>query len=162
MVAIPPSSSVNDLPREAVAAAEANASRDADRVIQFLDAFCAQRTPGKPLPITLGFLLHLAAALRLLAWEAQGFFFHRAAGLPEGQQALRHAFLTLTDSDGDPHDFCVAVLRVTLERFAWNGPQDLDSEVVLDDLPDDAALDALAELLWATRHSPSVGHQHQP
>jgi hypothetical protein len=98
-----------------------------------------------------GFLLHLAAALRLLSSEAQGFFPHREAGLPEARQAIRDAFLALTDPDADPTELCVAVLRLSVERFAWSGPPDLGADVALDEAPEDALLEALADFLWAHR-----------
>jgi hypothetical protein len=44
-------------------------------------------------------------------------------------------------------------VRLSVERFAWHGPRDLAADVALDELTDDAALDALAEYLWATRRA---------
>jgi hypothetical protein len=54
-----------------------------------------------------------------LAWEQQGYFFHREAGLPEAQQAIREGFLLLTDLDADPTKLSMAVLRLSVERVGW-------------------------------------------
>jgi hypothetical protein len=62
----------------------------------------------------------------------------------------------------DPTEFCVRLLRLSIERFAWNGPRDLNADVALDDGSEDAALDALAEYLWATRHAEAVADRPQP
>jgi hypothetical protein len=48
------------------------------------------------------------------------------------------------------------VLRLAVERFAWHGQRDLAADVAVDDLADDAALEALAEYLWAGRHAATV------
>jgi hypothetical protein len=143
---------IANFPPEMVAAAAEDAGRDADRVGLFLHTLGLRGAPEKPLRLPLGFLPHLGAALRLYQWEAQDFFFHRAAGLPEARQAMRDAVQSLTDPNADPSELCVSVLRLAMERFAWHARRDLDADVALDDLFDDAALDALAEYLWASRH----------
>jgi hypothetical protein len=135
-----------------VAVVAADAARDADRVCLFLGFLGLRGSPENPMPMPAVFLLHLGAASRLLTWELQSFL-DRTAGLPEARQAIRDAFQSLHDPKADAADLCVKVLRHSLERFAWNGRRDLDADVALDDLTgDDAALDALAEFLWASRH----------
>src|SRR5262249_48991571 len=147
---------------EMVSAVEADAGRDADRVAMFLDALGIRGTPDQPKPIPHKFLFHLGAALRLLAWEARGFTFHRAAGLPRARQAIRDAFNALGEPDADPTQLCLAALRFSVERLAWNGPRDLGADVVLDELTEDAALDALAEFLWTARHNQPAAGSPQP
>ena len=147
-----PTSSLSALPTDLVNAVATDAARDADAVGLFLHQLGLSATPELPRKLPLHFLLHLAAALRLLAWETQGFCFHHAAGLPPARQALHEAFRTLHDPDTNPSALCVSVLRLTLECFAWNGPRDLNADVALDDLSDEAAVDVLAEFLWASRH----------
>jgi len=151
MAAIQSSLSISDIPADMVAAVAANAARDADCVELFLNHLGLGATPERPRPMPPGFLLHLGAALRLLSWEAQGFFFHRAAGLPEARQAIRAAFESLAEPDADPTEFCVAVLRLSVERFAWSGPPELGADVALDEAQEDALLEALADFLWARR-----------
>ena len=159
MVATPPSS-LTDFPAEMVAAVELEAARQAQWLAQFLDALGPETIPKNRM--TPRFLLHLGAALRLRTWEAQGFYFHRAADLPDADQALRDAMRSLRESTADPTEFCMRLLRLSIERFAWNGPRDLNADVALDDGSEDAALDALAEYLWATRHAEAVADRPQP
>src|SRR5437588_1115435 len=99
MAAVRPSFSVHDFPPEMATAVAVAAARDAERVGLFLGHLGIGGTPEQPRPMPAGFLLHLGAALRLLAWEAQGFFFHRQAGLPEARVAIRDAFRSLADPD---------------------------------------------------------------
>jgi hypothetical protein len=151
MAAIQSSLSISDIPADMVAAVAANAARDADCVGLFLNRLGLGATPERPRPMPAAFLLHLGAALRLLTWEAQGFFFHRAAGLPEAPQPIRAAFESLAEPDADPTELCVAVLRLSVERFAWSGPPELGADVALDEAQEDALLEALADFLWARR-----------
>src|SRR5262245_10583053 len=85
-----------DFPGEMVNAVAVDAARDAERVRRFLRLLGLDPAREKLRPIPREFLLHLGAALRLLAWEIKGFFFHREAGLPEARQAIDDAFLLLT------------------------------------------------------------------
>lgn len=151
MAAVQPSFSITDYPAEMVAAVEADAARDAERVGLFLRRLGLQHTPEKPLQLPAAFLLRLGDALRLLAWEAQGFFVHREAGLPEARQAIRDAFLSLNETGSDSTELGVAILRLSIERFAWNALPELGADVVLDDAQEDALLEALADFLWAQR-----------
>ncbi len=163
MAAIRSSFPINDFPADMVAAVAANAARDADYVGFFLSRLGLDATPERPRPLPARFLLHLGAALRLLIWEAQGFFVHRAAGLPEARQAIRDAFRSLADPGADPTELGVSILRLAVECFAWHGPRDLNAHIALDQLADeDAALDALAECLWASRHAGAVTESPQP
>jgi len=108
-------------------------------------------TPQQPLKLPASFLLHLAATLRLSAWETQGFSFHLDAGLPPAHQAIGDALHVFADANANPAQLCIAVMRLSLERFAWNGLRDWNADIALDDLGDDQALDVLAEFLWANR-----------
>jgi hypothetical protein len=162
MAAIQPAFSLDDFPAEMLTAVAVDAARDAERVGHFLDHLGLGATPEKPRPMPAGFLLYLGAALRLLAWEVQGFYFHRSAGLPDARQAIREAFLSLHDPKADPSELGIAAMRLSVERFAWHGQPELQADVALDDLVDDAALDALAEYLWANRHAGAVMSSPQP
>ncbi len=151
MADIRSSFSISDFPADMIAAVAANAARDADCVGLFLNRLGLGATPERPRPMPARFLLHLGAALRLLVWEAQGFFIHRAAGLPEARQAIRDAFQSLAEPDADPTELCVAVLRLSAERFAWSGPPELGADIALDEAQENALLEALADFLWARR-----------
>ena len=151
MAANHPIFSIADLPADMVTAVEFDASRDADRVILFLNSLGLGASPEKPMSIPGVFLLHLGAALRLLSWEAKDFFFHFAAGLPKARQAIRDAFKSLDNPNADATELCVAILRLSVERFAWSGPTDLGADVSLDEVQEDILLDAMADFLWASR-----------
>ena len=97
------------------------------------------------------FFCSLAAALRLRRWEAEGFFFHREVGLPEADQAVREALVSPNAVAADPTEFRLAVLCLTLERFAWSGPRELGVDVAVKEANEDALLEALAEFLWTDR-----------
>ena len=113
------SPAISDLPPEMVAAAAVDAERQAQWVAQFLSALGEGAIPKNRL--TWQFLLHLGAALRLLQWEEHGFVFHRQVGLPEAHQAIRDAMGSLKAPTADSTRFCVKVLRLSIERFAWKG-----------------------------------------
>jgi hypothetical protein len=149
-----------DWPAEMVAAVAREAAQDAQRVDWFLTALGHGAVPQQPRFLPPRFLLALGTALRLLAWEKQGFFFHQDLGLPSAQQSIRDAFRTLTDPQIDPTDVCLTVLRLFVERFAWLAGQALQAPVAVDDLAEDQALDALAEYLWV--HRPAAGGSDAP
>ena len=138
-----------DLPPEMIAAVEVDAERQAEAVAEFLGTLREDHLPrGRQTP---HFLLQLAAALRLRRWEAEGFFFHREVGLPEADQAVREALASPNAVAADPTEFCLAVPRLTLERFAWSGPRELGVDVAVKEANEDALLEALAGFLWAHR-----------
>ena len=72
--------------------------------------------------------------------------------MPEAYQAIREAFDSLTNPDAKSIELYAAVMGLFSERFAWNARRDLGADVALDDLADEAALDALAKYFWAHRH----------
>jgi hypothetical protein len=156
----PPSFSTFAL--EIASAMIANAPRAADRVGQFLAYLGLRGNPKKPIGLPERFLIHLGSALQLLEWEMQGWYFHRDAGLPEARQAISDAFGSLTSTDTASINLEAAILRIFLKRFAWHAQRDLGADVALDDLTGDAALEALAEYLWATRHSGQAADGPQP
>jgi hypothetical protein len=147
-----PTPATRALPPDMVDAVTAAAARDADAVGQFLRDMGLTGTPEQPLKLPARVLLHLAAALRMAAWETQGYTFHHDAGLPAADQAICDALNGFADASASPDPLCIAVLRLSVERFAWNGLRDWNADIALDDLRDDQALDVLAEFLWANRH----------
>lgn len=157
-----PISAARAFPPDMVNAVTAAAARDADAVGLFLQQLGLTGTAQQPLTLPAGFLLHLAAALRLSRWETQGFCFHHAAGLPPPDQAICDAFDALVDANANPTEFCIAVMRLLLERFAWNGLRDLNADIALDELSDEAALDVLAQFLWTHRHVATTKEECQP
>jgi hypothetical protein len=148
-----PITPARDFPPDMVNAVSAAAARDADAVGLFLRERGLTGTPEKPLKLPAGFLLELAAALRLSAWETQGFSFHHAAGLPRADQAIRDVLHAFVDLDGKPTQRCSAVLRLAMEHLAWIGLSDWNADIALEDLGDETALDVLAEFLWTHRQT---------
>lgn len=157
-----PTPPVRDFPPDMVNAVTAAAERDADAVGFFLRELGLAGNPQQPRKLPASFLLHLAAALRLSVWETQGFAFHQDAGLPPARQAISDAFHALADANANPTELCIAVLRLSLERFAWNRPRHWNADIALDDLNDEAALDLLAEFLWTHRHVATSKEDCQP
>jgi hypothetical protein len=116
--------------------------------------------PDKPLALPPSFLLRLGFALRLLDWEQKGYYFHREIGMPEAHVAICEAFLELENVDADPHKHWLAILSLSLERFAWSGPTELGADIALDGVQDDTLLEALADLLWTHRPRESTGRSN--
>jgi hypothetical protein len=98
-------------------------------------------------------MMRLGAALWTFQWELAGLHVHTAAGLPGARAALLNAVESLADLSGDKQgeEALERVLALFLERFAWSGQLLLNADVSLDLIEDDAALDAVAELLWRHR-----------
>src|SRR5205085_993171 len=104
------------------------------------------------------FLLDLGAAMRLLAWEQAGLTLHRESGLPPAAEAATQVFLDAVPSAAGrrwPNLWlCKAVLRLSVDRFAWAGGRDLRADVLLGFPDEDALVEALAGFLWDHRSPP--------
>jgi hypothetical protein len=162
MASPPPPISLVDLPPDLVRAVAQDAALDADRVGCFLDELlgrCRAPAAGRP-PLLLppDFLLELAAALRLLAWETSGLRCHLGAGLPPAQQALRDAFrwlkpATAAPETGDgPERLMPRVLALFIERLAWNGRVEWGADIALGEAEEDVLVGVVADFLWSHRH----------
>ena len=81
--------------------------------------------------------------------------------MPTAEQAIIDAFDCLNASF-EADDRCSLetprrVVALFVDRFAWHGRHDLDTDVMLDDhIDEDALVDALAKLLWDARHAGRV------
>ena len=150
------------LPAESIGVVARETCRDIDAGLRVCNALGIYPAQAKHKKLSVRFLLHLGAAVRLLHMESQGFHYHRDAGLPSAKLAMVRAFLWFDDPAATPNEFTVAVMGLFLARFAWHARRDLGADVALDDLTDEAALDAIAELLWATRHARQVAGGPQP
>ena len=139
-------------PAEFVDAVARDAARDADRVVSYLRKIGFDATPGRLRTVPPGFLLCLAAGLRLLSWEANGLTPHREAGLPAAKTVLHDTLLSATEPGRLDRGLPFRVFALWAERFAWAAGAAFGTEVLLDDLDaDDAAAEAVADLLWASR-----------
>lgn len=147
---------IPDYPPALVAAIAGEAARNADRVGQFLHALGLVPQKGQPpLALPRKFLLGLAAALRLLDWEIQGFHVHLDAGLPSAREALVRVFRAVFAAGSLEYhvDLRRHVLGLFIERFAWNGRAELDADFALGDVNEDELVEALADFLWSQRHA---------
>lgn len=144
-----------DFQTELVDAVAFDAIADAENVCLFLRLVGFDASPKNPIRLPGIFMLRLGAALRLLEWERLGFHFHIEAGLPSGKNAIRDAFSTALDADNQSTEFARSIMRLSLEKFAWSSRRELGAVIAMDAELDDAALDAMAEFLWASRRAKS-------
>lgn len=150
-----------DAPTEPRAAILAIAGCDGARARRFLSQLVPGMTREKWLSLPFSFVLSVGTALRLLDWEKQGFSCVREAGLPTWLTVIRDAFVALQNSHTASPELPMAVLRLSLERFAWHAPHFFGGDVALDDLTE-AALDVLAEYLFASRRAGVAAAGPQP
>jgi hypothetical protein len=136
-----------------IAAVIADARDDAHLVADYLEAHGVHGDPARPIAIPADFLLGLAAALRLQEWERLGLRFHLDSGLPTAARALEDVLGTLSGTSSPDPELPTRVLAVSVQRLSWHGSADWQAAIALDRLDDEASLDALAEFLFAHRHS---------
>lgn len=101
------------------------------------------------------FWIELGSLLRLRQWEASGLRSALPADLPscdEAAETLRQA--SASDGDDDACHLTDQQLDAWLSHFAWEAPQILGVDSVIQGAPspDDEILDALAKLLWESRN----------
>jgi hypothetical protein len=141
-----------------VGAVAADAARDAHRVADLLDSLGVQGTQQRPIRLSGEFLLELGAAMRIHEWEIAGFNLHLDVGLPKSEVIINNAFRHLVERGIIPNggELPRQVLALFLSRFAWHAHRHWGAPVALDLIDEDAALDALAELVWSRRHAGRV------
>jgi hypothetical protein len=147
-----PTSPFLALPKGIDTTVAVDTTRDADRLTASLLELGFRATPLIRQPMATDLIPYLDAALRLHNWTILGISIHRAAGFLEALDVDRDVFGFVDDEGTGPTPLGIAVLCFVCERFAWNGISELGANVVRDDLTDDAALEALAEYLWKSRH----------
>jgi hypothetical protein len=110
-----------------------------------------------------GFLLNLAAALRVASWDRAGFRPSLPADLPTWSEAVKNAVPPETpdianNSVATTTDLPARVFRTWLQRFSRSSRATLNTDVLLSTkgVSEDDLLDALAELLWANRRLADV------
>lgn len=102
------------------------------------------------------FLLGVMLSVRLARWESAGITVQREAGLPDSRELIAHVARLFSGPELQRYvrDLSQRARQLFYERFAWRGHRELgapDIELVVPD--DDALLRALADFLWAHRHS---------
>jgi len=143
------------LPDALVQAATRNAERQADLTGTYLRALGLGKSGEVRLPAAA--LLELAAVLELGVWERRGLRAHLEVDLPTyreaaDQFAARCMKGPLEFEGPNATPLSMRVFQVWVEHFAWDAPELLDAEVVLDNVDDDDFVDLLAEFVWAHRN----------
>lgn len=128
-------------------------SRDADRVIFFLEKLGYHASPERPISLPADFLLDLGAALRMWSWEQHGLRVHIDEGFPTAREALCDLLLPvfggqLGPSVSPPGSLTRRVGWLFILRFAWSGLQELNADVTLNKSDEDVLLEELADFLW--------------
>ena len=136
-------------PGDLVAHVIDQANRDAERVVAILELVGLGSATVPEWPPAL--LLRLAAATRLMSWEAAGLSPHIDEGLPNAADALWWATHTPHELEDPNRDLALRVFQIGLDRMAWSGPRDLDAEILLDGPDEGEMVDALAKFLWEHR-----------
>lgn len=116
-------------------------------------------TPDRQTRATLpaGALLELAAVLQLGVWERKGLRPYLRNDLPTFREAASDLAARISEDPDAMKDRGAAtlhrrVLGFYLERFAWEGPELLGTDVVVSDVDEDDFIDVLAEFVWTHRH----------
>lgn len=122
--------------------------RDAERVHHFLSALGFKQIWNLPII----FLLNVAAALRLIHWEMQGFKIHLDAGIISGDEALDNALLSWTEEDSPAEPLMPKVLDLSLQHIAWEGRSLLGADFTIA-CDEDQMIDAIARFCVKNRHS---------
>lgn len=111
-----------------------------------------------------GFLLNLAAALRIYAWEQAGLKNVLPADLPSSTEAFGSLIPAETSGSSENCQtivtpLCQRVFRVWLERFSRASRGAIATDILLptNTISEDAFLENLADLLWENRHLASTG-----
>jgi hypothetical protein len=142
------------LPDAMVLAIARHAEREADLTAAFLRATGLYESEPPKLPAA--FLLELAAVLELGLWERRDLRRHLDVDLPTNRQAADQLAARCAkgpkEFDGpNAAPLSRQVLRVWVERFAWDGRELLAAEVVLGDVNEDDFIDLLAGFVWEHR-----------
>lgn len=149
---------LGELPEELASAITAEAERDAERTVFFLDylyAEFARRHPEngppesyrRPLPATT--LFELGSALRILRWEKAGLVRPHMA-LPEAMKILSDVLRAV---DGRVSTLWTdQVLSIFAEHFSWIAAEQAKADLLIECASEDALAEQLAKFLWTNRH----------
>ena len=156
-MAMPAALTIDSFPTELINAVKADALRDADRVERFLRVLGFLPILHYLIRHRPGFMVDLAAALRLLAWEQAGLDPKAVARLPSARTALLNVLLSLKQSSIGLNEAVGSgsliqnVMGAFIDHFAWCAGAELHADVTLGEVDEDAILEALADFLWAHR-----------
>ena len=142
-------------PDVVVQAVTAHARRHADLVGRFLPT--CTLIDGKPIRLPAAALLELAAVLQLTVWEEKGLRPLLDVDLPTSQEAMQQFVDRCTKGSVEfngPHaaPFSLKILRIWMEHFAWDGPELLQAELMVNEPDEDRFINLLAEFVWTYRN----------
>lgn len=143
-----------EVPPELREAIELDAVQDAERVAQWLHRFESKHSLEKQRVWPAGFLLDLAAALRLQHWETLGLTVHLENGLPDSAAAFKTAGRNLLAALHEREcgtRLISQVHPVFAERFCWMAKVELCADVVICFSSEEGYLEAIAEFVWQNR-----------
>ena len=114
-----------------------------------------------------GFLLNLAAAIRIAVWEHAGFRPHLPSDVHSLSEASRHLIPPpsnepAADTSSTVPELARTVFRVQAQQFLHSGRKELGTDVLLPlQAPsEDELLEGLADLLWNNRHLVEAEEYH--
>ena len=140
-----PAELINYLRNEAV--------RDADRTADVLKRIGLFPVSNARFTYTREFLLEFGAALRIWYWQTQGTNV-ASLGLPDARPAAQAVLHEAFRRHEDPSlplpnlELSKAVLRITVNGWAWSGQEHLQADVRLDSIDEDNLIDVMADFLW--------------
>jgi hypothetical protein len=99
-------------------------------------------------------LLAVAESLRFKIWELNHRTWHLAAGLPNSDEVLTTALLSVNrEALGTMVNLLhVKSLQLFHDHYVWHAKATSQVDLVFENLLDDRHLDAIADFLWNNRH----------
>jgi len=145
------------IPTELHVAITRRAEFHADLVGRYLTQNAAKAERGFP----AAFLLDLAAVLQIGLWEKKGLHEHIAADLPSYAEATATLAARAERSASEFSGLSSAVLssrvlRAVIYNMAWEAPELLGAELVVDVNEEDELINLLADFVWNNRAE--LGH----
>ena len=97
----------------------------------------------------------------LQEWNEIGLFEFLSADVPSLEDAGRAFVQQLAGVVRGKSSFVSQLDRVVfmvwVQSVAWDGPSELQTDLVVGEINEDALVDAVAELIWAHRHDRTDG-----
>jgi len=134
---------------------------DAERVAEFLRRWLQPlRIRPASTCFPMGFLLELAAILRIAAWQRAGLARDLNEAFPPARELLEDLIRRFTAEPMSfdfkmpvvPPRLCSQVVSTWFARCAWNSPSEMGADVWVGEIDDDLLFDVLADFLFEMRN----------